>query len=375
MLKSLSHIFWLGTKELRAVLSDVTMVSLIVFVFSGMTYMRATAISDNVNNASIAVVDEDNSTLSHRIANAFYPPAFQTAQQIDYYEMDSGLDQNKFLFALVIPQDFEADLIKGLKPEIQLHIDATALLQAGLGDNYIQNIIANEVARFQARSEAQSDTLINIVPHLAFNPNGNQTWFNGLTGILDFLTIVSILLTGAALIREREHGTIEHLLVMPLTAFEIAAAKIWANGLIIVTVFSLSLWLVIEVALGVPVAGSRTLMIGGAALYLFATSAIGIFLATIARTMAQFALLILMTILPMMMLSGGMSPIESQPDLVQPFTQLLPSRHFMAFSQAVLFRGAGIDVVWPQMLAIGGLGIVFLAGSLSLFRRSISNAG
>lgn len=375
MLKSLSHIFWLGTKELRAVLNDATMVALIIFVFTGMVYMQATAISDNVNNASIAVVDEDNSALSRQISNAFYPPFFQVPQQISHDALDDGLHQNRFLFALVIPDAFESDLRRGARPEVQLHIDATAVLQAGLGDGYIQSIISDEVNRYLARSDADTERPIRFVSHRAFNPNGYQSWFNAMTGVLDFLTMVSILLAGAALIREREHGTIEHLLVMPLTAFEIAAAKVWANGVIILVAFSLSMVVVVEGVLNVPVAGSRGLVLFGAGLYLFATSAIGIFLGIVARTMAQFALLVLMMIMPMMMLSGGISPIESQPDIVQPFTLLLPSRHFMAFAQAVMFRGAGLEVIWPQLLAMSGLGLVFLAGSLRLFRRSIGAGG
>ncbi len=372
MIRSIGHIFWLGTKELRAVLSDATMVFLILFVFIGMVYAQATSMPENVNNASIAIVDEDNSTLSRQIASAFQQPFFQAPQLIGIDELDDGLDQNHFIFALVIPPDFEADLRKGSQPEIQVQIDATAMLQAGLGDGYIQNIISDEVTRYLNRNDDGSEMSVDIVTHLAFNPNGEQEWFSSLTSILDFLSVVTIMLTGAALIREREHGTIEHLMVMPLTVFEIAAAKIWANGLIIICAFAVSMLLVVEGALGVPIAGSRALLLGGTTLYLFAASAIGILLGTAARSMAQFALLLLMSVIPMLMLSGGMTPIESQPDLIQPFTWLLPSRHYMAFAQAVVFRGAGIEIVWPELVTIIGLGATHLAGSLVLFRRSLS---
>ncbi|MDV7143147.1 ABC transporter permease [Tropicimonas sp. TH_r6] len=374
MLRSITHIFWLGTKELRAVLGDAMMVFLILFVFIGMVYAQATSMPENVNNASIAIVDEDNSALSRQIASAFQPPFFQTPQQIGIEALDDGLDQNRFIFALVIPRDFEADLRKGSQPEIQVQIDATAMLQAGLGDGYIQTILNDEITRHLNRNDEETALSVEIVTRLAFNPNGEQEWFSALTGILDFLSVVTIMLTGAALIREREHGTIEHLMVMPLTAFEIAAAKIWANGLIIICAFSLSMLLVVEGVLGVPVAGSRLLLLGGTTLYLFAASAIGVLLGTVARSMAQFALLLLMSVIPMLMLSGGLTPIESQPDLVQPFTWLLPSRHFMAFAQAVVFRGAGVDIVWPELVIMAGLGATYLSGSLLLFRRSLSIA-
>jgi ABC-2 type transport system permease protein len=184
--------------------------------------------------------------------------------------------------------------------------------------------------------------------------------------------MVMIILTGAALLREREHGTIEHLLVMPLTAFEIALAKVWANGVIIIVAFVCSLLLIVEGVLDVPVAGSRELLLLGTIIYVFAAAAIGIFLGTLARTMAQFALLMLMVMIPMMILSGGMLPVESQPEWVQYITWLLPSRHYVALMQAVAFRGAGFALVWHELAIVLVMGVTFLAASLFLFRRSIA---
>ena len=374
-MRALKQIFWLGTKELRAVFTDVTLVGMILFVFSVMTYMDAVSLPENLNNASIAIADEDRSQLSRQIANAFYPPYFQPAQTIDAQEIADGMDQARFLFALVIPPNFEADLRKGHQPELQLHIDATAVMQAGLGDGYIQSILQNEVSRYLARSDVALEQPVTLVLRRAYNANGTQSWFNAINSVMNYLTIVSIMLTGAALIREREHGTIEHLMVMPLTSVEIALAKIWANGLVIIVVFALTMTLLVEGLIGAPMAGSRGLLLAGTGIYLFATSAIGIFLGTIARTMAQFALLIMMTIMPMIMLSGGLSPIESQPPIVQPFTWLLPSRHFKAFADAVVFRGADLSIIWPEMAIMAGLGLVFLIGSLLAFRRSFAMGG
>jgi ABC-2 type transport system permease protein len=187
--------------------------------------------------------------------------------------------------------------------------------------------------------------------------------------IINQITMLTIVLTGAALIREHEHGTIEHLLVMPLTALDIAMAKVWANGLVILMATIVSLLLVVEGILSVPIAGSKALFLGGTVLYLFFATALGIFLGTIVRSMAQFALLV---ILPLYLLSGGSTPVESQPDWLQSITLFLPSRHFVSFSQAVISRGAGLDIVWPELVAVTGLGLVFFVFSLGLFRRSIA---
>ncbi|MGI9317474.1 MAG: ABC transporter permease, partial [bacterium] len=372
VVRRLSNIFWLGTKELRSVFSDMVMITFLIWSFSFAIYSEATSMGETVNNASIAVVDEDHSALSRHLVSTLYPPYFKNPVMIEASELDSVMDQSKFMFVLVIPPRFEAEVRNGRKPALQLNVDATAITQAGLGATYLQNILLDEIRQFILHTDEKSEPPVSLVIRRAFNPNGYESWFTSITSLLDHLSMLTIVLTGAALLREREHGTIEHLLVMPLNSFEIAMAKVWANGLVILGAFILSMTFVVEGVLNVPVAGSKWLLIGGTTVYLFAAAAIGIFLGIVSRTMAQFALLMLLTIMPMMMLSGGMSPIESQPDIIQPVTWLLPSRHYMSFAQAVVFRGADFTIVWPQFVTVAGLGAVFLGLSLMMFRRSVS---
>lgn len=374
MLRSLSNIFWLGNKELRSVFSDALMVAFIVWSFSFSITQRAKGMGETVNNASIAIVDEDHTALSRRLSNVLYPPYFKRPDLIEAVDVDRAMDQSRYMFVIVVPPRFEADVRQGRQPKIQLNIDATAVMQAGIGAGYIQNILASEISKYLQRADQPAISPVSVVQRRAFNPNGTQKWFAAIVALLDQLTMLTIVLTGAALLREREHGTIEHLLVMPLNSFEIAMAKVWANGLVILVAFTLSILLVVGGILDIPIAGSKVLLLMGTTIYLFAAAAIGIFLGTIARTMAQFALLMMMTIMPMMMLSGGVSPIESQPEIIQPLTWLLPSRHYMAFAQAIIFRGAGIDIVWSEFAAVAGLGFVFFATSLLLFRRSIARS-
>ncbi|MEL7281453.1 MAG: ABC transporter permease [Pseudomonadota bacterium] len=366
----LHTVFWLGTKELRSVLRDTVMVVFILWSFTLGISLKAQSSGETVNNASVAIVDQDRSALSGRIHNALYPPNFQVPDYISAGDMQRLMDEGEYMFVIVIPPRFSADLIGGRGTTVQVNADATAVSQASLGVGYIQNIINFEVSRFLQRND-QVD-VVELVQRRAFNEAGISLWFGSLVGLLDQLTMLVIILTGAALLREREHGTIEHLMVMPLTSLQIAAAKIWANGLVILLCFSLSLVLLIQGWMQVPVAGSLWLLGFGTIIYLFAASAIGVFLGTVSRSMAQFALLMIITIFPMQMLSGGMSPVESQPDFIRPVSWLLPSRHYIEFGQAIAFRGAGIDVVWPQFLTIAVLGTIFLVASLVLFRRSLS---
>ena len=371
-MQSLSNIFWLGVKDLRTLSKDLMMILFIIYSFGLSIYMQSTGAGETVNNASVAIVDEDHSSLSRSIAGLFYPPYFQAAKMISAADIDRGMDNGLYTLVVVIPPRFEADVRKGRDIEVQVNADATAVQQASLGSGYIQNMVSEEVTRYRQEMAQTTGLSSDLVIRRAFNPNGTQSWFRAVVGLADQLSMLIIILTGAALLREREHGTIEHLLVMPLTAFEIALAKVWSSGLVIFIGFICSLLFVVEGLLDVPIAGSHGVLLLGTLIYIFATAAIGIFLGTLARTMAQFALLMMMAVMPMMMLSGGMSPIESQPQWVQYVTWFFPSRHYVSFMQAIVYRGAGLDIVWKEFVTVLVMGVTFIAMSLLLFRQSVA---
>ena len=369
---SFLNIFWLGLKEIRSLVSDWVMVLFVVYAFTVAIYVQATGTSNEVNNASIAFVDEDGSALSKELINAFYPPRFQVPETIAANEVDDAMDKGRFMFVVVIPPLFEKDLRAGRQPDIQVNIDATAMQQAGIGASYIKNIINDRIASFLRRTDVSAPEPIKLVIRKLFNPNGISSWFTSVVAIINQVTLLTVVLCGAAVIREREHGTLEHLLVMPLSAFEIAMAKVWANGIVILIATGASLFLIVHMALKVPFAGSVALWFLGVVLYLFFATALGIFLGTISRSMAQFALLIILVILMLMLLSGGNTPVESQPEWLQYVTFFLPSRHFVSFSQVIIYRGGGISAVWPQFLMVSVIGLGFFVYSLALFRKSIA---
>jgi ABC-2 type transport system permease protein len=370
--QSLTNIFWLGLKEIRSLMSDLVMVGFVIYAFTLAIYVQATGTSSEVNNASIAFVDEDGSTLSKELFNAFYPPRFQYPEAIGASEVQNEMDRGRFMFVVIIPPRFELDLAAGRNPSIQLNIDATAMQQAGIGAGYIKNIVGDRVASFMKRTEVSPAEPINLVVRKLFNPNGVSSWFKSIVAIINQISLLTVVLTGAAVIREREHGTLEHLLVMPLTAFEIAMAKVWANGLVILIATAASLFLVVQLALKVPFAGSILLWFVGVVLYLFFATALGIFLGTVSRSMAQFALLIILVIVVLQLLSGGSTPVESQPRWLQYLTYFLPARHFVSFSQVIVYRGGGLSAVWQQFLMVGIVGLGFFVYSLALFRKSIA---
>jgi ABC-2 type transport system permease protein len=370
--RTLLNIFWLGLKEIRSLLSDVVMVVFVIYAFTLAIYVQATGTSSEVNNASIAFADEDESALSKELFNAFYPPRFKVPELIMPDTIEENMDKGRFMFVVVIPPRFEQDLLSGRNPAIQVNIDATAMQQAGIGSGYIRNIINDRVSSFLKREEVSQNLPVNLVIRKLFNPNGISSWFKSVVAIINQITLLTVVLTGAAVIREREHGTLEHLLVMPLSAFEIAMAKVWANSLVILIATAASLLLIVHMALQVPFAGSVVLWFVGVVLYLFFATALGIFLGTVSRTMAQFALLIILVIMVLQLLSGGNTPVESQPRWLQALTYLLPSRHFVSFSQVIVYRGGSLSAVWKQFLMVMLVGLVFFVYSLGRFRKSIA---
>jgi ABC-2 type transport system permease protein len=368
-MKHLYNIYRLGIKELRSLWYDKVMVVLIIYSFSFAIYIGATSASTEIHNAPIAFVDEDRSTLSSRIIDDFYPPRFKSPELISPQEGDIGLDAGLYTFVVTIPVDFEKEIISGKRPAIQVNIDATRMTQAGIGTGYIQNIINAEIMSFL---KVSNTIPVGIVTRMKYNPNLTSSWFGGVMEIISMISLLSIVLTGAALIREREHGTLEHLMVMPLNAVEIMLAKVWSMGLVVLVATALSLIFVVEGVLQVPIAGSEFLFLFGTFLVLFATTSMGIFMGTIARTMPQLGLVFILTILPLQILSGGITPYESMPIVLQKIMYFTPTSHFVSMAQAVLYRGAGLDVVWLNLVAIFAIGLVFFTLALLLFRKSLA---
>ena len=370
MNQRLANISRLGVKELRSLYSDPVMLFLILYVFTFAVYERATGATTDVRNAAVAIVDEDRSPLSRRIAEALREPYFRRPGTLAVNEIDTAMDAGQYTFVLDIPPKFHADLLAGHRPALQVNVDATAMSQAGTGANYIQNIVSQEIAAV-LQTDAPVDP-VTLVIRANFNPNLTTAWFESVTEIIINITLLALLLTGAAFIREREHGTLEHLLVMPLRPVEIMLAKVWANGLVIILAATLSLWVIVKGLLGVPLLGSIPLFVLGTAAYLFSVTGLGIFLATVVRSMPQFGLLAIPVFIIMSLLSGGHTPLDSMPAAIQTIMFVVPSSHFVSFAQAVLYRGAGFDIVWREFAIIATVGLVFFTGALLRFRASVA---
>jgi ABC-2 type transport system permease protein len=364
---SLRKIWRLGVKEWWSLARDPVMLLLILYMFTGAIVIAATAQPETLARAALAIVDEDQSQLSLRLRAAYVPPQFMPPELITLEQADARLDRGRATFVLVIPAGFQRRVLAGRAAELQLNVDATRLGQAFTGSGYIQQIALGEIAAFLQGAAVQPPPAIALSVRARFNPALSPSWFGSIAELVNNITMLSVILTGAALIREREHGTVEHLLVMPVSPLEIMLAKLWSMGAVVLAATLLALLGIVRAWLGVQLGGSVPLFLAGTMLHLFAVTSLGILLATLARSMPQFGILVVLVLLPLQMLSGATTPRESIPTVLRELMLAAPTTHFVELSQAILFRGAGIDVVWPQLLALAAIGSVLFVISLARF--------
>jgi ABC-2 type transport system permease protein len=244
--------------------------------------------------------------------------------------MDAGLDT----FSLTIPSGFQRDVLAGRNPVMQLNVDATRMGQAFTGSGYIQVIVGDEVSTFLQGYRSNTIPTVDLALRARFNPELNQSWFGAIMQVIDSVTM-------------------------------------WSMALVVLAATAFSLIFVVQGLLSVPIEGSIGLFLFGTTLHLFATASLGIFLGTIARSMPQFGLLMMLVLLPLQMLSGAMTPRESMPQFIQLLMQAAPNTHFVILAQAILYRGAGLSVVWPQFIALVLIGIALFSLSLARFRKTI----
>ena len=372
MMQAIKNIFQLGKKEILSLCRDGLLMALIVYSFSAALIVSYNASTDFADAAS-AVVDEDQSQLTQRVTDAFLPPLVLPVDIIQRADIDRTMDEGRYTFVIVFPVDFEKDVMANMCPEVQVNVDATRMSQAFTGAGYIQQILTNAVSDFVRDSTGTSSPLpANMVIRNRYNPNLDSAWFMALMQLANNIAMLAIILTGSALLTEREKGTLEHLLVMPVTPFQIMVSKIWSMMLVVMVAALTGLFLVVRMYLQIPLAGSYVLFALGMAVYLFALTSLGIFLACMSQNMPQLGLLIILVLMPLEMLSGSATPQESMPVWVQRVMQFAPTTHFVNITQGILFRGAGLRAMWPTFLKLFLIGAGLFTLSLSRFRKSVA---
>ena len=375
-MQTLNNIIFLSGKELRSLFGDKVLVVLIIMMFSSMVYNNAKNTTSDVKNANVGIVDYDRSPLTRQIVAALLPPQFAKPVYVNPNDTQEMLDKSELTFVLEFPPNFQRDVQAGRAPEAQLLLDATSMTQAGVGSGYIAQIFSREIQEFMGvKQQIRQAMPARAVINLQYNPNNDSSWFIGAAMAGNNIMLITLVLVGAAVIRERERGTMEHLLVMPVTATEIVASKILANGLVVSAAAVLSMKFIVGGAVGAELVGSFGLYALGVVLFMFSVASLSVMLATIAPTMPQYSLLMVPTYIVFMMFSGSTSPRANMPEMAQRLSEYWPSTQFAHFAQSVMFRGAGLETVWGQLLALSVAGAVFLGLALVRFRKMLEKQG
>ncbi|TAL44647.1 MAG: ABC transporter permease [Methylovulum sp.] len=370
----LERIAAMTVKELRQLSRDRVLLLIIAYFFTADVYMSGIGIKLNLSNASVMAIDHDHSAASRELIYRFRAPYFKLLGELDSEQHARRLlDQGKLLMVLDIPEHFQRDLLRGKRVSVQLQVDTSNTVLGTLASTYAAQISAGFGQDFAlARlGLGQSDALplIEDRHRVLYNPNQVDSWFMSISELLTVITMLSMMLPAAAAVREKERGTIEQLAVSPLTPFQILFPKVIAMGLVILAGVAACLYFILIPLFDVPVKGSPGLFFAVTALYVFATSGIGLFIATISRNLGQVSMLVILILMPILLLSGAWTPPEAMPQALRWAMYISPLFYFIELGYDILLKGAGFDILWDSLLELALLGIVVFSFGVWRFRR------
>ena len=342
------------------------------------------ALSARVENVQLGIVDESQSKESRDlIAVLTESKSFQAA---GYYfsvdELSQAISNGSLLAGVVIPHDFARDLYRGRPTTVQFLLNATNANSAAISQGYAEAVIQNYNARLQTEGiqptfRGTSDVgpprsgLASLHPAFLYNPGLKDSWFI-TTGVLGLLLILnSSIVASGAMVKEREAGTIEQLLMSPAGTTEIIVAKI-APLFLLLTVMMFIAIVLIKIVFGVPFHGGLLPVIGGGALCVLAGIGIGTAVATFSKSAQQALLTGFFINPPLVSLSGALNPVEAMPKWLQPLTIINPIHHFGEIARSSMLKGSGLETLWPNFLALTLITIVLLSLSVWRFRKQLS---
>jgi len=363
-------------KELKQFFRDPVLLAIIVYFFTADVYMAGEGIKLNLRNASVMVIDHDHSAASRELIYRFRPPYFNVKGEISAKkEAENLLNKGQILAVLDIPEHFQRDLLRGKPVTAQLQVDTSNTVLGTLATSYAAEITAGFGRDFAMQRLGLDARQMDSVPviedrhRVLYNPNQTDGWFMSISELLTVITILSMMLPAAAAVREKERGTIEQLTVSPLTPLQILLPKIIAMSLVILFGTAVCLFLIIIPAFHLPVKGSIGLFFAVTALYVFATSGIGLFIATISRSLGQVTMLVILLLMPILLLSGAWTPPEAMPQVLRWAMTISPLYYFIEMGYAILLKGADIGILKDSLLGLTLLGIVVFSFGVWRFRR------
>jgi ABC-2 type transport system permease protein len=380
-------------KELLQLRRDPALLRLVIMVPLVQLLVLAYAINNDLRNLRVSVLDEDHTPVSRRLTEALdhaevFVPGPEPA---DSRQLARLLQEGRSDLAVHVPQDFSRDILKGWSPALGLEVDGTNSSIAGRGAGYALEVISRQAAQIagpllpvgavqdgagkgEATGNAGPTAAGGIgrtvaVPRFFYNPE-LESRFYMIPGIIVMLvTIISALVTGMAVVREKEIGTLEQVMVTPLSSLQFVAGKTLPFALIalldlaLATVFA-RLWF------GVPLAGSPLVLLLGALLYLLVTLGLGLLASAVSNTQQQAMFTVWFFLIFTILLSGFFFPVENMPGWARALTYLNPMRFFLEIVRGIFLRGSGLADLAGQLLILLVMGVVSFAGAVILFRRT-----
>ena len=378
----LNRVWWrrvqaMTWKELLQLLRDPVLLVFVLYAFTADIYNAASGVSFQLNNAALVLSDSDRTAASRELAARFMPPEFRWAGAMTHPEQGQQmLDDGKAMAVLDIPPGFGAALARGDGTAVQMQIDASNSVQGFLAAVDATQIIARYGLEQSASrlgvdlsSGLSTGPVFSNHTRVWFNPNQNDAWFMGISELLNVVTLFSMLLPAAAMVREKERGTIEQLLVSPLSPLQIMLPKIIAMVAVILGGTALGLFGVLIPVFSIPVAGSLLLFFALTTVYVSTLAGIGIGIATVTRNMAQAGMMVILILAPMMFLSGAWTPPEAMPAVMRWGMYVSPLYYYINASYGILMKGAGITVLWPMFAGIVVLGLLVRSVTMLRFKK------
>ena len=378
----LSRVWWsrlqaMTWKELLQLLRDPILLVFVIYAFTADIYNAASGVSFQLNNAALVLFDLDRSAASRELAGRFMPPEFKWLGGITHNEQGQALlDDGKAMAVLDIPPGFGARLARGEQQSVQLQIDASNSVQGFLASVDATQIIARYgLEQMATRLGAESGGVAGDLPAIDnatrvwFNPNQNDAWFMGISELLNVVTLFSMLLPAAAMVREKERGTIEQLLVSPLSPLQIMMPKIIAMVAVILGGIALGLFGILIPVFSIPVVGSLLVFFAVSTLYVSTLAGIGILIATVTNNMAQAGMMVILILAPMMFLSGAWTPPEAMPVVMRLGMYVSPLYYYINASYGILMKGAGLMVLWPMLAGIIVIGMIVSTVTILKFKK------
>lgn len=366
-------------KEMLQLFRDVPIVAFLVYSFTLAIYITGNGIRSQLHDASLLVHDADHSFSSRELIHRFQAPFFRLNGEVaDSREGLRQLDRGTAVALLEIPPRFHEQLVTGEPTAVQLLVDTTNSANGLSAASYAARIVARfgqEMAlnRVGSGDESSQDLPLIISNHRVwYNPDQNEAWFECISHLLRQITIFALLLPAAALVREKERGTVEQLLVSPLSPFQIMASKVLAMTVVILSATAGGLFGIMQPVFGVPIKGSIWLFFTLTALFVVTTACMGLAAATLARNQGQVGMMTLLVAAPMLMLSGITAPMEAMPVWVRYLMALSPLRYYIEIANGILLKGAGLNILWDSVLAMAALGAVLFGFGLWRFRRQFA---